>query len=60
VQEPQAWQTHRMNPPAFDHRLYFRFCLNSQEVEALLSVRGVIGSYDAMRTWCHTGGQTYV
>ncbi len=39
--------------------LYFRFCLSHRDVEELLFVRGVIVSYEAMRTWCRKFGQQY-
>jgi putative transposase len=37
----------------------FRFPLSHRDVEALLFVRGVIVSYEAIRTWCWKFGQAY-
>jgi putative transposase len=37
--------------------LYFRFPLSPRDVEALLFVRGIIVSYEAIRTWGRTCGQ---
>jgi putative transposase len=39
--------------------LYDRFCLRDSDVEALLFVRGVLVSYEAVRTWCRTCGRPY-
>jgi putative transposase len=37
--------------------LYFWFCLSSRDVAALLVARGVHGTYEAIRKWCHKCGQ---
>ena len=39
--------------------LYFRFSLSHRDVEELLFARGVIVSYEAVRTWCRKFGQAY-
>jgi putative transposase len=39
--------------------LYFRFCLSSRDVEELLFARGIIVTYEAVRQWCRTFGQSY-
>jgi putative transposase len=39
--------------------LYFHFCLSYRDVGELLFVRGVIVSYEAIRTWCRKFGQQY-
>ena len=39
--------------------LYFRFPLSHRDVEALLFVRGVIVSDEAIRKWCRKCGQQY-
>ena len=39
--------------------LYDRFCLSDRDVEELLFVRGVMVSYEALRTWCRKFGQPY-
>jgi len=35
------------------------FCLTSRDVEALLVTRGVLATYEAIRTWCRKCGQAY-
>jgi transposase-like protein len=37
--------------------LYYRCCLSYRDGEALLFVRGVIVSYEAVRKWCRKVGQ---
>jgi len=37
----------------------FRFCLSYRDVEELLFARGVTVTYEAMRKWCRTCGQSY-
>ena len=39
--------------------LYCRFPLSHRDVEALLFVRGVMVSYEAIRKWCRKFGQPY-
>jgi putative transposase len=39
--------------------LYFRFALSFRDVEELPAVRGVCLSYETVREWCLTFGQTY-
>jgi putative transposase len=39
--------------------LYFRFPLSHRDVEELLFARGIIVSYEAIRTWCRKFGQAY-
>ncbi len=39
--------------------LYFRFALSYRDVEELLAERGVIVTYETVRQWCRTFGQTY-
>ncbi len=40
--------------------LSFRFCLSYRDVEELMSERGVILTYEAVRYWCRKFGQAYV
>jgi putative transposase len=39
--------------------LYFRFCLSYRDVEELMLERGVILTYEAVRSWCRKFGQAY-
>jgi putative transposase len=39
--------------------LYFRFHLSFRDVEELLSERGIVASYGAIRPWCYTFGPSY-
>lgn len=39
--------------------LYHRFCLSFRDVEELLAARGIVVSYETIRRWCLTFGQTY-
>jgi transposase-like protein len=70
-----VWHTRPMNPSSIAnlykrHRfpaemithfvwLYFRFCLSYRDVEELMSERGVVLTYEAVRYWCRKFGQTY-
>ena len=68
------WHTRGMNTPPTNpytrHRftaeiishcvwLSFRFCLSYRDVEELRAARGVILTYEAVRSWCRTFGQVY-
>jgi putative transposase len=39
--------------------LYHRFPLSLREVEEMMMERGVVVSYETIRAWCRTFGQTY-
>jgi putative transposase len=39
--------------------LYHRFALSLRDVEELLLARGVIGSYETIRSWCAKFGCDY-
>ncbi len=39
--------------------LYFRFSLSFRDVEELLAQRGIVVTYETVRQWCLTFGQTY-
>src|SRR5262245_46020297 len=39
--------------------LYFRFCLSFRDVKELLLERGVVVTYETIRTWCHKFGQVH-
>lgn len=54
-------KNHRFPAEIISHGvwLYYRFCLSYRDVEALLFVRGVLVSYEAIRKWCRKFGQQY-
>src|SRR3954462_8649665 len=56
-----TYKRHRGPPAIIGHAvwLYFRFALSYRDVEELLAERGVIVSYETIRQWCRTFGQTY-
>ena len=39
--------------------LYFRFTLSFRDVEELLAQRGIVVTYETVRKWCLTFGQSY-
>ena len=39
--------------------LYHRFCLSFRDVEDLLAERGIIVSYETIRSWCNKSGPAY-
>jgi len=39
--------------------LYHRFCLSFRDVEDLLAGRGIIVSYETIRSWCNKFGPAY-
>jgi putative transposase len=55
------YKYHRFPAEIISHGvwLYFRFCLNYRDIEALWFVRGVIVSYEVIRKWCRKFGQPY-
>jgi putative transposase len=55
------YKSHRVPVEIVSHGvwLYFRSCLSYRDVEELLFVRGVIISYESIRQWCRTFGQSY-
>jgi len=56
-----TYENHRFPPEIISHGvwLYFRFCLSYRDVEELLSARGIIVTYEAIRKWCQKFGQAY-
>jgi putative transposase len=58
---PDLYKHHRFPGEIISHDvwLYFRFPLSHRDVEALLFVRGVSVSYEAIRKWCRKVGQPY-
>jgi putative transposase len=55
------YKRHRFPAEIISHcvRLYFRFCLSYRDVEELMAARGVILTYEAVRSWCRKFGQVY-
>jgi len=39
--------------------LYHRFCLSFRDIEDLLAERGIVVSYESIRSWCNKFGPTY-
>jgi putative transposase len=58
---PTKYKNHRFPVEIISHAvwLYFRFCLGFRSVEELLFERGVIVTYEAIRTWRRKFGQPY-
>src|SRR5262245_26831993 len=58
---PNPYTHHRFPDEISSHTvwLYFRFCLSYRDVEALLFARGILVTYEAIRKWCGTFGQSY-
>jgi putative transposase len=55
------YKRHRFPAEIISHCvwLYFRFCLSYRDVEELMAERGVILTYEAVRSWCRKFGQAY-
>jgi putative transposase len=55
------YKRHRFPAEIISHCvwLYFRFCLSYRDVEELMSERGVVLTYEAVRYWCRKFGQRY-
>jgi putative transposase len=55
------YKRHRFPAEIISHGvwLYFRFCLSYRDVEELMAARGVILTYEAVRSWCRKFGQAY-
>jgi len=39
--------------------LYHRFCLSFRDAEDLLAERGIVVSYETIRSWCNKFGPAY-
>jgi putative transposase len=55
------YKRHRFPAEIISHCvwLYFRFCLSYRDVAELMAARGVILTYEAVRSWCRKFGQVY-
>ncbi len=52
---------YRFPPEIIRHAvwLYHRFCLSYRDVEDLLAERGIVVSYESIRSWCNKFGPAY-
>ena len=59
--DPQRYHRHRFPTEIIRHAvwLYHRFCMSFRDVEDLLAERGVIVSYETIRSWCAKLGPEY-
>ncbi len=57
----QLYYGYRFPPEIISHSvwLYHRFCLSFRDVEDLLAERGVVVSYESIRSWCNKFGPDY-
>jgi putative transposase len=55
------YKRHRFTAEIIGHCvwLYFRFCLSYRDVEELMAERGILLTYEAVRSWCRKFGQAY-
>lgn len=56
------YKRHRFPSQIIQHAvwLYYRFNLSHRDIEDLLSERGIVVSYEAIRLWCNKFGPKYV
>ena len=57
----QLYHRYRFPPEIISHAvwLYHRFCLSFRDVEDLLAERGIVVSYETIRSWCNKFGPAY-
>jgi len=57
----QLYRGYRFPPEIISHTvwLYHRFCLSFRDVEDILAERGIVVSYETIRSWCNKFGPTY-
>ncbi len=60
-QPSSLYRRHRFPGEVISHAvwLYSRFLLSYRDVEELPAERGIAVSYETIRRWCRTCGQTY-
>ena len=60
-QTKPMYHGYRFPPEIIGHAvwLYHRFCLSFRDVEDLLAERGIIVSYETIRSWCNKFGPVY-
>ncbi len=58
---PSPYKGHRFPQEIISHAvwLYYRFSLSYRDVKELLAERGISVTYETVRQWCRTFGQTY-
>ena len=56
-----TYHGYRFPPEIISHSvwLYHRFCLSFRDVEDLLAERGIVVSYESIRSWCNKFGPAY-
>jgi putative transposase len=57
----QLYRGYRFPSEIISHAiwLYHRFCLSFRDIEDLLAERGIVVSYESIRSWCNKFGPTY-
>jgi len=57
----QLYRGYRFPSEIISHAvwLYHRFCLSFRDIEDLLAERGIVVSYETIRSWCNKFGPTY-
>ena len=57
----QRYHRRRFPPEIISHAVwrYPRFCLSFRDVKDLLAERGVVVSYETIRSWCAKSGTEY-
>jgi putative transposase len=57
----QLYRGYRFPSKIISHTiwLYHRFCLSFRDVEDLLAERGIVVSYETIRSWCNKFGPVY-
>ena len=61
IPSPISYKRHRY-PAAIISQcvwLYFRFALSFRDVELMMAQRGVVVSYESIRSWCEKFGRQY-
>lgn len=60
-QTKSPYHGYRFPPEIISHAvwLYHRFCLSFRDVEDLLAERGIVVSYETIRSWCNKFGPAY-
>jgi putative transposase len=62
MQQPSSvYKRHRFSGEIISHAvwLYYCFLLSYRDVEELLAERGIVITYETIRQWCRTFGQTF-
>jgi putative transposase len=61
MKNTNIYARYRYAPQIISHAvwLYHRFTLSFRDIEELLAARGIIVSYETVRSWCDKFGQGY-